>query len=68
MERILRKVLPKASISFVEERSRKSRQDEQGEKQADSKEEVVDGQMPESKSVQYGFLVWYCLCISIWDM
>ena len=50
MERVLRKVLPKASISFVEERSRKSRQDEQGEKQAVSKEEVVDGQMPESKS------------------
>lgn len=50
MERILRKVLPKSSIMFVDENDRKAAKAEDTKKQDDQKEERIDGQISESHS------------------
>lgn len=50
MERILRKVLPKSSVIFVDENDGNDLQEENTKKQADSKEETIDGQLLENQS------------------
>ena len=50
MERILRKVLPKSSICFVDENYIKTLKTGESEKQTAQKEEIIDGQMSEEYS------------------
>ena len=50
LERILRKVLPKSSVVFVDNNDRKKIKAGDTEKQASQKDEVTEGQMPESHS------------------
>lgn len=47
MERILRKMLPKSSISYVDEKDRKAPKDEETNKQDTQTDGAIDGQMPE---------------------
>ena len=48
LERILRKVLPKSAISFVDEKDRKI--SKAGDTQTSKKRETIDGQLPEEDS------------------
>ena len=48
LERVLKKVLPKSSVSFVDEKDRKGRKIEDAEKQPVPREEKIDEQIPES--------------------
>lgn len=50
MERILRKVLPKSAISYVDEKCKKALKAEDTENRAAQKEETIDGQMAEKPS------------------
>lgn len=50
LERILRKVLPKSSIMFVDENDRKAAKPEDTKKQDEQKEERIDGQISENHS------------------
>lgn len=52
LERILRKVLPKASVSFVDEKDRKTLKTENADKdkQPTQEEKTIDGQIAESHS------------------
>lgn len=50
LERILRKVLPKSSVMFVDENDRNNSKQEGTNKQAGQKEGTSDGQLPEKHS------------------